>query len=142
MNEQELKGAMNSAVGAVEKLVGRVTGDIGLEAVGAARQAGGELQARAGKAQAMIGDVADLVTTRVAQTGDQATTAVARIGGDALDAYDRASARARNVGRSLAPYVKQRPYAALGIAAVVGVVIGLMMIRRGPKIVVPARTAA
>ena len=94
-----------------------------------------EVQSRSGQAQAMIDDVAETVTAGIAKAGDQASAAVNKLSDGAVDAYDRAYAGARKVGETVEPFVQDRPYAALAISAALGLVVGLLMTARGPKVV-------
>jgi len=109
MSEQDLKDAMNG----------------GAEG----------LQAKATKARATIEDVTDKVTAGVSRAGDQASETVAKLSDGAVEAYDRAYASARKVSETIDPFVQERPYAALGIAAALGMFVGLLLTARGPKVV-------
>jgi len=97
--------------------------------------AAGELQATSAHAQAIIEEVADRVADGVGKAGDQASAAVGKFSDGAIDAYDRASQSARKVGHTVEPLVRRRPYAALAISAVFGLVVGRLMTARGPKVI-------
>jgi ElaB/YqjD/DUF883 family membrane-anchored ribosome-binding protein len=94
-----------------------------------------DLQAKASKAKAAIEDVADKVSAGVSKAGDQASDTVAKLSDGAVDAYDRVYTSARQISDVVDPFVQERPYAALGIAAALGVFVGLLLTARGPKVV-------
>jgi ElaB/YqjD/DUF883 family membrane-anchored ribosome-binding protein len=90
-------------------------------------------QARASKARsakAKISQLADKASAGV----DQASAVTAKLNERAAAAYDRARAGARNVQGRVDPLVHERPYAAIGVAAVAGVLLGLLL-GRGPKVI-------
>ncbi len=113
MSDQEFEGAVNTATGTIDTAV----------------------HAKAAKANAVIGDVAEKLTAGISDVGDQASAAVSRLGDQAIGAYDRASLTAQKMGETIEPFVQDRPYAALGIAAFVGAVAGLLLAGRGPKVI-------
>ncbi len=135
MDNQDFESAVTSGVGVAEQTAGQALGDGGLQARGAADKAAGRIHGEAGKAQAAVGDIADKAATLVSKAGDQASAAVARLGDRASEVFDRASASAQKVGDTVEPFVKERPYAALAIAAGAGLVLGLLMAGRGPKVI-------
>ena len=94
-----------------------------------------DLQAKASRAKATIEDVTDKVSAGVAKAGDQASETVAKLSDGAVDAYDRVYANARQISDTIDPFVQERPYAALAIAAALGVFVGLLLTARGPKVV-------
>jgi ElaB/YqjD/DUF883 family membrane-anchored ribosome-binding protein len=118
MDENEFTGAMNSSGAHSE-----------------AEEILGDAPSRTEQAKAAIGGVADRVADRVTEVGDQASAAVEKLAGRASGAYDRAAGGAQKVGDAIEPFVQERPYAALGIAAGVGMVLGLLLAVRGPKVV-------
>ncbi|HEY1446950.1 MAG TPA: hypothetical protein VGF33_00305 [Caulobacteraceae bacterium] len=79
------------------------------------------------------GDMADKVSDRISQAGDKASAAVSKLGDQASDAYDYAAGAAKMAGEAFVPFVQQRPYLASGIAAGVGLLLGLFL--AAPKIV-------
>lgn len=94
------------------------------EADDLARSVRDKAQAASAKAHGKIDDAANFVS-------DTATKASAQ----AKDIYGQVSERARNVAERVDPYVKHRPYAAMGVVAAVGLVAGLLMSSRGPKVI-------
>lgn len=113
MSDQEFEGAVNTATGTIDTAV----------------------HAKAERAKAVIGDVAEKLTAGISDAGDQASAAVSKLGDQAIGVYDRASVAAQKMGETIEPLVKERPYAALGIAAFVGAVAGLLLAGRGPKVI-------
>ena len=120
MNENKTEGAAKVVVGKLESAAGEVLGDGELQARGNLRQVGGHVQEVAGSVQEALG-----------QAADQAKAAVAK----ATDAYGRASDTAHDIARRVEPFVEEQPYVALGLAAAVGLLVGLLIAGRGPKIV-------
>ena len=96
----------------------------GLETRGAANQLKGGARKAAAKVQKQIDGLADQVVGGVAKVGEQ-TRAV----------YDRTSVQARKVAEKVDPFVHERPYQALGLTLAAGIVLGLLLNSRGPKIV-------
>ncbi len=70
---------------------------------------------------------------KLVDLADRASAVVSKAGDRAQDAYSRAAARAQDVADTIDPFVQERPYAALVIAAGIGVLVGLLMAWRGPK---------
>lgn len=116
MNENKTEGAAKIAMGRFESAVGEALGDGEMQARGGARRVEGHVQEAAGSVQDALGDVAD-----------QARVAVAK----ASDAYGRVSGAARDIGQR----VENQPYAAVGVAAAIGLLVGLLIAGRGPKVV-------
>lgn len=124
MNEDTLKGGSKSGAGELEGAAGDVLGDRELQAKGSARQVEGHAQEAVGSAKQALGQVADQVRQAVSQTA-----------GQAREAYGRVTDQARSAADVVDPFVRQQPYAALGVAAAAGLVVGLLLAGRGPKIV-------
>jgi ElaB/YqjD/DUF883 family membrane-anchored ribosome-binding protein len=124
MNENEVKGAIDTGAGKVESFAGRVTGDSGLKAGGAVDQTKGKVQALAGKVQDAVG-----------QTADQATETLSKLGDQTKEAYSRASQSAQKVADAVDPFVQERPYAAVAVAAGIGLILGLLLAGRGPRVI-------
>jgi ElaB/YqjD/DUF883 family membrane-anchored ribosome-binding protein len=120
MNENKTEGAAKVVVGKLESAAGEVLGDGELQARGNLRQVGGHVQEVAGSVQEALG-----------QAAGQARAAVSK----ATDAYGRASDTAHDIARRVEPFVDEQPYVALGLAAAVGLLVGLLIAGRGPKIV-------
>ena len=116
MNENKTEGAAKVAMGRFESAVGEALGDGEMRARGGARRVEGHVQEAAGSVQETLGDVAD-----------QARAAVAK----ASDAYGRVSGAARDIAQR----VEDQPYAAVGVAAAIGLLVGLLIAGRGPKVV-------
>lgn len=83
----------------------------------------------------VIEGIADKVSEHVAAAGDQASAAVEKVADGASSAYERAASGAHKAADTIEPLVQERPYAALGIAAGIGIVLGLLIAGRGPKVV-------
>jgi ElaB/YqjD/DUF883 family membrane-anchored ribosome-binding protein len=124
MNENEIKGAIDTGVGKAESFAGRAAGASGLKAGGAIDETKGKVQALAGKVQEAVG-----------QTADQATETLAKISEQTKDAYSRASQSAQKLAGAVDPFVQERPYAAVVAAAGIGLILGLLLAGRGPRVI-------
>jgi ElaB/YqjD/DUF883 family membrane-anchored ribosome-binding protein len=124
MNQDNLEGSAKAGFGKLESVAGDALGDGHMQAKGDARQFEGKAQDLMGSAQDTVGQVAD-----------QAKAAVSKVTDQAKDVYARASDTAQSVRSQVEPFVEDRPYAALGVAAAVGLLVGLLLASRGPKIV-------
>ena len=116
MNENKTDGAAKVAMGRFESAAGDALGDDEMRARGDARRVEGHVQETAGSVQDALGDVAD-----------EARAAFAK----ASDAYGRVSSAARDIAQK----VEEQPFAAVGVAAAIGLLVGLLIAGRGPKVV-------
>ena len=135
MTQDSLEGGLTVAAGKVESFAGKLGDDPVMQANGDLRQAAGHLQEGAGKVQDAIAQVAEAATAAVNRLSEQATAAVNSLSEHARDAYGKASERAQKVADTVDPLVKDQPYAALGVAAGLGLVLGLLAAGRGPKVI-------
>ena len=79
----------------------------------------------------MIGSAQDAVN----QAAEGAKAAVSRASEQARTIYGQAQERVQGVTDTVDPFVREQPYAALGIAAAAGLVVGLLLAGRGPRVV-------
>lgn len=124
MSENDVVGGMQEGFGRLERGVGAAINDPGLEARGAGNQLKGGARKAAAKVQKQIDGIADRVVEGVAKVGEQTRTY-----------YDRTSVQARKVAERVDPFVHEKPYAALGVTLAAGVLLGLLLNSRGPKII-------
>jgi uncharacterized protein YjbJ (UPF0337 family) len=126
MSEQAIEGTMRNGLGAAEGAAGDLTGDADLQARGAADQAIGKTQQALDKVERAVSKTfGEPAAQKVRSQAEAAVNA-------AQDAYGRARTTAtERVDRMLA----SDPYKALGIAAGVGLVLGLMLGQRGRRII-------
>ena len=124
MNENTIEGSAKATVGKVEDKVGQAVRSDDLQGNGASTQLEGQ-------AQKVIGGVQDGVT----QAAEGAKAAVFKAGEQARDFYGQAQQRVQGVTETIDPFVKEQPYAALGIAVAGGFVLGLLLAGRGPRVV-------
>ena len=124
MNENTIQGDVKTGLGKAEGAAGDVLGDREMQAKGDARQVEGRAQDAIGSAQQAIGQVAD-----------QARDAASRVADQAQDAYGRVTDQVQTVKNTVDPFVREQPYAALAIAAVAGLLTGLLFAGRGSKVV-------
>jgi ElaB/YqjD/DUF883 family membrane-anchored ribosome-binding protein len=124
MSEKEVMGGLQQGFGRAERRVGEALDDPGLQARGGVNQLKGGARKAVGKAQTKLDDFAGQVADRVSKVGEQ-TRAV----------YDRTSKQAREVAQRVEPLVHERPYSSLGVALAAGVLIGLLLNSRGPKVI-------
>jgi ElaB/YqjD/DUF883 family membrane-anchored ribosome-binding protein len=93
------------------------------------------IQDASDKLQDAIDESAVEAVNKVSDLADRASELVSKVGERAQDAYSRTAERARDAADIIDPFVQERPYVALVIAAGIGVVVGLLMAGRGPKII-------
>jgi ElaB/YqjD/DUF883 family membrane-anchored ribosome-binding protein len=120
MTEIKADGAANVALGKFESAAGEALGDEEMHLRGMGRQVGGHVQEAAGVVKATLEEVAE-----------QASAAFSM----ASDAYRRVSQTAQGIARRVDPFVEQRPYVALCLAAAGGLFVGLLIAGRGPKVI-------
>ena len=95
-----------------------------LPAAGAASQSGG-------RAKRTVSKLKD----KAAEVGQQVSAAAATATDRAMDAYAGAAERFDRVAGRVDPFVREKPYAALGLAAAAGLLAGLFLAGRGPKVI-------
>ena len=117
METERLEGKLNNGVGRLESAAGEVLDDPELKATGEVRQL-------SGKAKEALANAAEQALDAAVKAKDQAG-----------EAYDALRARAQTTADATDVFVKSRPYAALGLAALAGFVIGALMLSRGPKVI-------
>jgi len=133
MSEYQTDGAPNYGAGKSGSAT-RTGSDIAALS-GAADKATGTIQSAAGKVQDAIDEGAETASDKVSEIADRASEFVSKAGERVQDVYSRAAEQAQGVADTIDPFVQERPYAALAIAAGIGVVVGLLMAGRGPKII-------
>ena len=72
---------------------------------------------------------------RIGEAVGHMSDAAARAGSQAKALYGELTGRARRIAETVDPYVKENPYATLGIVAVAGLLLGLVAAGRGPKVI-------
>ncbi|HEY1749805.1 MAG TPA: hypothetical protein VGG29_00975 [Caulobacteraceae bacterium] len=115
MSSETLRGKAKADLGRLERAAGDVLDDPELQLRGELDQLDGRLEAALGEARERIADAAE--TMRVA---------LGRAGSRAGAAYETARDRAQAVADTVDPFVHERPYAALALAALAGFVIGAL----------------
>jgi ElaB/YqjD/DUF883 family membrane-anchored ribosome-binding protein len=100
------------------------TNTIDYEADHLAREVSDTARSTSSSAQRKIGEAANYVSDAAMKASHQAK-----------DLYGEATAKARKVAQTVDPYVKGKPYATMGIVAVTGLLVGLLMAGRGPKVI-------
>ena len=81
----------------------------------------------AGPARRNAGEVKDALSDGVGDVRDQIKAKADRAMGMAQDLYGRATDRARGVAGEVDTMIDDQPYVALGVAAVAGVAVGLIL---------------
>ena len=84
-----------------------------------------------GQAKKVIGGAQDAVN----RAAESAKVAVSKVGEQARDIYGQAQSRVQGVSDVIDPFVREKPYAALGVAAAAGLVLGLLLAGRGARVV-------
>jgi len=100
----------------------------------AARRVAGKIRRTADRIETAIGGAAETATAAVSRLSDRAAVTADALTGRAQAAYGRASERAHDAAERVEPFVHARPYAALGIAASAGLLIGMLLARSGSKV--------
>jgi ElaB/YqjD/DUF883 family membrane-anchored ribosome-binding protein len=100
------------------------TNSIDYEADDLARKVGDTARSTGSQAQRKIGEAANYVSDAALKASHQVK-----------DLYGEVSGKARKVAETVDPYVKGKPYATMGIVAVAGLLLGLAMAGRGPKVI-------
>jgi ElaB/YqjD/DUF883 family membrane-anchored ribosome-binding protein len=72
---------------------------------------------------------------KIGEAAGYVSEAASRASGQVKDLYGEVSDRARRVAQTVDPYVKGKPYATMGLVAVAGLLAGLIMAGRGPKVI-------
>jgi uncharacterized protein YjbJ (UPF0337 family) len=124
MNSDELEGKMNGEIGALQAAVGRATGDPRLEAEGEARQIVGGVEEAVGKAK-----------ETVARTAKRAKAAVSEAADQVADTYENLRDTAQTVADTVDPFVKDKPYLSLALAAFAGFLLGALLSGGGAKVI-------
>ena len=124
MNTDEFEGGFNSDAGAAQSYAGQAPDDPDMELEGDMRRMEGGVQEIIGQVQDAIADAADTVSATAAKVGERAR-----------ETYADVTIRVQRVADQVDPFVKAKPYAALGLAALGGLMLGLIYGGRGPKIV-------
>jgi ElaB/YqjD/DUF883 family membrane-anchored ribosome-binding protein len=130
MNPESIEGKINNGIGKVEAEAGEVLGDPGMQLSGEARQFEGAAEDAVGQAKEVIGKTAKVAREAVAGAADQAA-----------DTYQAVRKRAESVVDTVDPFVKEQPYIAVMLAAVVGLIVGALFAGGGAKVIYikPAR---
>jgi ElaB/YqjD/DUF883 family membrane-anchored ribosome-binding protein len=84
-----------------------------------------------GRAKRTVGKMKD----KAAEVGQQVSAAAATAADRARDAYAGAAERFDRVAGRVDPFVREKPYAALGLGAAAGLLVGLWLAGRGPKVI-------
>ena len=85
--------------------------------------------------EGMIDQAASVARSLIGEATDQATTTASELGGRARDAYDRAAEATKQAADVVDPFVRDRPYVTLGLAAALGLVTGLLLAGSGTRTV-------
>ena len=89
-------------------------------------------------ATAVSGEVQEAISgagERLSKAADAAREVIAEATAQASAAYDEIRDRARQAADAVDPFVKGRPYAALAIAGVTGLVIGALFFARSARVI-------
>jgi ElaB/YqjD/DUF883 family membrane-anchored ribosome-binding protein len=124
MSSDEFEGKMNGEVGGLQATLGRGLDDPKLEAEGEARQLAGGAQEAVGKAKETV--------TRAAK---QAKEAVASAADQVSDTYESLKEKALTVADTVDPFVQEKPYMALALAAFAGFLLGALLSGGGAKVI-------
>ena len=124
MNENTVEGDAKFGAGKLEQGLGDAVGSDDLRTKGATTQIEGQAQKVIGTAQETLN-----------QAAERAKAAVSRAGEQVRGIYGQAQQRVQDARETVDPFVRDQPYAALGMAAVAGLVVGVLLAGRGPRVV-------
>jgi ElaB/YqjD/DUF883 family membrane-anchored ribosome-binding protein len=124
MNQDTFEGQVKNGVGKAESLAGGVLGDPGLEGRGEALKAEGRLQ-----------DAVGTVHETIDKFAGRAKAAASNVNSQASEVYEKVTKTAKDVAARVDPFVEQQPYAALGLAVATGLLAGLLLASRGPRVI-------
>lgn len=130
MDEYGFNGSSADLEGAAETRTARTVSDPPPAAAARSR-----VKASIARAQDAVAEAADKVADKVVEASAKANVIADTLGERATDAYGKAVSTARQLDATIEPFVQERPYAALGIAAGLGIVAGLLLAGRGPKVI-------
>jgi ElaB/YqjD/DUF883 family membrane-anchored ribosome-binding protein len=116
MNENKIEGAAKVGLGKFESAIGNALGDGELQVRGGARQIDGRVQQAAGSVEEVLG-----------QAAGRAKEAVSK----ATDTFARATDAAHVTARR----IEDHPFSAMAIATFVGLLAGLLIAERRPRII-------
>lgn len=137
MDENQIKGAAQDAVGKVKDAAGGLTGNVGSQTEGYVDQAAGELKGQLGSAAGRAGDTANEAVDEISAAAGEATQTVkgtARAIGDKV--YDAGARTGQYVGQT----VKQQPLLSLIGAAAIGYALAFMLHSPSSRLAPPVRT--
>jgi ElaB/YqjD/DUF883 family membrane-anchored ribosome-binding protein len=103
-----------TTTGTVNGTTPKAAGD---QAARKVREIGAKVQKTADKAASQISDKVSQATEKT------------------VEAYDVAARKAKQVAETVDPFVREKPYAAIGAVLGVGVVIGMLLAARSPKVI-------
>jgi ElaB/YqjD/DUF883 family membrane-anchored ribosome-binding protein len=72
---------------------------------------------------------------RIGEAADHVSEAASKVSAQAKDLYGEVTGRARKIAETVDPYVKDKPYATMGLVAVAGLLFGLLVAGHGPKVI-------
>jgi ElaB/YqjD/DUF883 family membrane-anchored ribosome-binding protein len=93
-----------------------------------------ELKGNVRQFQAKAQEVRVAVNEAIGKAADTVAATAVKVGDQAKDAYGAATERVQQAADMVDPLVKEQPYVALGLAAVAGLLLG-MMLGRGPRVI-------
>lgn len=137
MDENQIKGTAQDAVGKVKDAAGGLTGDVGLQADGKLDQAAGKLKSQFGGAAERVGDVANDAAGGVSQAARDATQTVKNAAAGIADKVYDAGARS---GQYVGETVQQQPLLSLIGAAAIGYALAFLLHAPSSPLTQPVRT--
>jgi ElaB/YqjD/DUF883 family membrane-anchored ribosome-binding protein len=84
----------------------------------------------AGDVKVLVGDVQELIRATAAQSGEKIAATRARVQAALADARETVVLQSRETAQATDQYVRQDPWAAMGVAAGVGALVGWLLGRR------------
>jgi len=135
MSADDFGAKADQGLGAAEEVIGQAAGRPDMMANGEIRRARGRTKESVESAKKAFGQAAEQAAATVVKAADQAASTVSRAADQASSLYATARDAARSVSVQVDPFVNERPYAAVAIGLVAGILVGALFFGRGAKVI-------
>jgi ElaB/YqjD/DUF883 family membrane-anchored ribosome-binding protein len=98
-------------------------------------KAGAKVKGEAREFAAKLDQTAESAKGAIDAMADQARSVVSDVSDRTGDAYELVRSNAQSLSELVAPFVKRRPYATAGVAAITGILLGALLFSARPKVI-------
>ncbi len=133
--EQQVHGQVQKAVGATQTAAAKVADQAKAVAATLADQAKDTYGKVSDQAKDTYGKVSEQAKDTYGKVTDQAKETYGKVNAQAKQTMDKVSDQAKDVYGKVDPMVREKPYAALAVAAVAGLIVGMIMNSGGSKVI-------